>query len=255
MRADRTTRSPRPTGFTLVELLVVIAIIAMLATLGGYGIMRGRRSANVSASQAMLKSIEMGLEQFKNDTGDYPISYASTGPVPICRNPATAVDRWTGAQWLAQGMLGLADEDPAGNPNADGAPGAGFRLIRRGRVYGPYIDAENTETRLINGIPVMLDSFGNPMLYYRFDETNGRYWGRHNDLDDPNEALDLDDAIEGPGGPSADTDINAYAKRGGDNFVRRDYLICSQGPDGLWYSTIQTGGGWSSDDDDLTNME
>ncbi|NLF33286.1 MAG: prepilin-type N-terminal cleavage/methylation domain-containing protein [Planctomycetes bacterium] len=242
MKADLTFRPNRPTGFTLIELLVVVSIIALVATLGAYGVMRARRSMQMASAQTMLKGIQAGLETFRNDTGDYPTSY---GPSPICRTPDTPADRWTGAHWLAQAMLGLADEDANNRDNADLAPGPGFRLIARGRVFGPYIDVEHARTRMIDGVPVLLDTYDHPILYYRFDAAAGQYRADDNNLDNPGDG----DDILGP------PDVNVYARRGGSDFLRRDYLICSPGPDGLWFCPGESGGTWGSDDDDFNNLE
>lgn len=59
-------------GFTLVELLVVISIIAILAglTLGTAGFVQNR--AAVGRAQGEVAAIELSLERYKIDNGDYP---------------------------------------------------------------------------------------------------------------------------------------------------------------------------------------
>ena len=59
-------------GFTLVELLVVIAIIGVLAGMGsqmmGYSIRKG----NISAAESEIQRLNLGVESFQLDHGDYP---------------------------------------------------------------------------------------------------------------------------------------------------------------------------------------
>lgn len=252
MRADRTIRRPLSTAFSLLELLVIIAIIALLSAIGGIGIMTGQRAARTEASRTILKTIETGIETFKNDLGDYPISHTSVNSsLPLCLNPrqpigdpptnhplpALPTGEWTGAQWLAQAMLGLADDEHDGNKkNADMKPGPGFRVAHRGAVYGPYIDADKAQKEKVNGVPVLLDGFKRPILYYRFDEAQQAYVDDHN-----------------TGGPP---DIKVYAGQGGASLIRRDYILCSPGDDGLWFCPgTDPDDGWGAEDDDIHNLE
>jgi prepilin-type N-terminal cleavage/methylation domain-containing protein len=64
----------RPAGFTLVELLVVLAILALLLTFGLRGFQGWKEQGAIAATQARLASLELLLESYKNDRGDYPSS-------------------------------------------------------------------------------------------------------------------------------------------------------------------------------------
>jgi type II secretion system protein G len=67
-------------GFTLIELLVVIAIIGILASLalGNFNSAQGR--ARDAERKNDLKIVRDGLEQFRIDTGSYPVSTNTTVP-------------------------------------------------------------------------------------------------------------------------------------------------------------------------------
>ena len=63
--------------FTLVELLAVIALIVILSTLGFGVYSYAKGKARESATEALLKQIEAGLESFHTKNGYYPKSAAS----------------------------------------------------------------------------------------------------------------------------------------------------------------------------------
>ncbi|OHB61175.1 MAG: hypothetical protein A2167_04930 [Planctomycetes bacterium RBG_13_46_10] len=91
----------RGTGFTLVELLTVLFIIGALVGILIPALNTVRRIAKEAKQKAQLTTIEMALEAFKNDYGDYPPSDwwapppASTGPQDYC-----------GAQKLSEALVG-----------------------------------------------------------------------------------------------------------------------------------------------------
>ncbi len=66
-------------GFTLIELLVVITIIGILATIFFGTFTASQRQARDSQRKFDLKNIQAALEQYKADTGNYPITYAPPG--------------------------------------------------------------------------------------------------------------------------------------------------------------------------------
>lgn len=60
--------------FTLIELLAVVALIAVLSALGFGGYSYAKGKARESATEALLKQIEAGLENFHTKNGYYPKS-------------------------------------------------------------------------------------------------------------------------------------------------------------------------------------
>jgi type II secretory pathway pseudopilin PulG len=83
-------------GLTLVELLTVLAIIATLVAVLVPALNTVRRIAKETKQKAQLTTIELALEAFKNDYGDYPPSNWF--------NPPT-VD-YCGAQKLTEALVG-----------------------------------------------------------------------------------------------------------------------------------------------------
>jgi prepilin-type N-terminal cleavage/methylation domain-containing protein len=62
-------------GFTLIELLVVVAIIAILASIVLANLETSRKKTRDSRRKSDIKQIQVALELYSNDNGDY----ASTG--------------------------------------------------------------------------------------------------------------------------------------------------------------------------------
>lgn len=77
---------PRRHGFTLVELMVVIGIISLLIAIALPAFSAARTAARRAATEAMIRVIDTGVEQFHADTalgGAYPPSaFANVDPGP-----------------------------------------------------------------------------------------------------------------------------------------------------------------------------
>lgn len=61
-------------GFTLIELLVVISIIGVLIALSIFGLQGARQATRDGKRKADLELIRSGLEIYKSDCNDYPLS-------------------------------------------------------------------------------------------------------------------------------------------------------------------------------------
>jgi len=122
----------RKTGFTIVELLTVIAIIATLVALLVPALNSVRRVARQAKQKAQFTTIELALEAFKNDYGDYPPSDWWAPP------PATTGRRdYCGAQKLTEALLGwdLRGFHPESDFRADGRDDEGTF------IYDPCVPA------------------------------------------------------------------------------------------------------------------
>jgi prepilin-type N-terminal cleavage/methylation domain-containing protein len=89
-------RFSRMFGFTLVEVLAAVAIIAILISLIIPALSMVQRSADMAKQRAQFHSIEIALEAFRADFGDYPRS-VDTGLM---------VQAYPGAMKLAEAVIG-----------------------------------------------------------------------------------------------------------------------------------------------------
>jgi len=65
-------------AFTLVEMLTVIIIIGLLATLMLVAFGRARRNVRGSTVKADIKQIDMALERYRTEYGEYPPDFVGT---------------------------------------------------------------------------------------------------------------------------------------------------------------------------------
>ncbi|HPS55934.1 MAG TPA: type II secretion system protein, partial [Sedimentisphaerales bacterium] len=61
-------------GFSVVELITVITIVSILVSLLLPGISMVRTLAKNTQQKAQFATLELGIEAFKNDFGQYPES-------------------------------------------------------------------------------------------------------------------------------------------------------------------------------------
>jgi prepilin-type N-terminal cleavage/methylation domain-containing protein len=148
-------------GFTMVEMLVVLGIIALLVGLLLPAVSAVKNIAKETKQKAQFTAIEMALDAFKNDYGDYPPSDSSSH---VARGNA---NDYCGAQKLAEALLGwdLLGFHPktawrADGLDADGGAGSYDPLKTRdadgdgvpdtlGERKGPYLElATNSAFKL-----------------------------------------------------------------------------------------------------------
>ncbi len=161
----------RAGGFTLIELLVVVAIISMLVGLLSVGLRKTKIIATNLRQKSIFHSMEIGLELFAKDFGDYPDS-------TVLPN-ATSDKQVCGAQHLVEALVG---RDEAGLEPRTGWYAPNDALYQpslpsdfydstsedsRNRRKGPYVELKYTEVLTIyeiwqgnNGDSKIYDSQG-----------------------------------------------------------------------------------------------
>ncbi|MDD5351506.1 MAG: prepilin-type N-terminal cleavage/methylation domain-containing protein [Chthoniobacteraceae bacterium] len=134
-------------GFTLVELLVVISIITILAGLTLSTVSYAQNKAARDLAKAEIAGLEVGLESYKADNGDYP---RSSNPPGYDDNAAEALD---------------AANNP-GDPGSTGSPNATYAKATRALYIGLSGD-----TNLDGNVTVAGDSTDGttkPKVYFNF---------------------------------------------------------------------------------------
>jgi len=132
-------------GFTLIELLVVVGIIGLLVSIMVPAVQVAMARAKDQVVRAQLASIELGLNLFKGDFGDYPSSYDAVRP---------------GAQLLSDAMAG------------QNLKGYEYNVNGNPMQKDPYITVGDIEfkdfspTGPTEASYVMKCKWGEPILYY-----------------------------------------------------------------------------------------
>ncbi len=194
----------------MVEILVVVGIIALLTGMLIPAVTMVKKAAKEAKQKAQFAAIELGLEAFKSDFGDYPPS----DPYTWEENTPSTLQNTAGALKLAEAMLG---RDLLGVH-----PDTGFRVDGTNRWE--YVDTASPPTTHA------------PTTYNFYDRTNTmeveKRKGRYVEIDVANPAF-LNDAVG-----TAGSDLNAAADcpilgdvfGKGKEFVRNNTRIRSGRP-------------------------
>jgi prepilin-type N-terminal cleavage/methylation domain-containing protein len=142
-------------AFTLPEILTVIVIIAIMVGILMPALSMVKKLAKDTKQKAQLASIEMALNLYRNDFGDYPPSH---GWKPTGDNNDYS---YCGAQTLAEAMFGqdLLGFHPDSVYRADGLEQAGGTPNGSGDLYPDDLDPANNDEDRKN-----LDSRKGPYL-------------------------------------------------------------------------------------------
>ncbi|MHB1158138.1 MAG: type II secretion system protein [Phycisphaerales bacterium] len=212
-------------AFTLVELLVVIAIIALLLGILIPAVSHARRNAEISATNQSMNNASLGIKTYHNDFNAYPPSDngVMTGSNKTFGVTNSSMSAWTGAELLAQALVGMLPD--TGSPS-DNHTGPGWAKPPNSKVYGPYL---STGAHGIKATPttntgayVLSDSWDQSIQYYRANAgaTSTTLWGSSN-----NRFLTIDNnltPIIAPNQSPADASVLQSAK----------FLLLSIGSDG-----------------------
>jgi len=243
--------SGRRPGFTLIELLTVIMIITMLVGIALPSLLELRKQFMRTESLSYIRQIQGGIGLYYADFGPKDPNSTQGYPPSSASVAGSAFSGWQGREILCFLLLGYADD--AGNdggPNLsnftqdDGFNGPGFRLAQGGQVYGPYVSERlprRYETEHSRSRFVFVDAFDNPFHYYLSIPYSVP----------PQYSSGDDDYGPGTGGKGS---FDKYAKKppGFTEFYRRDFILCSPGPDHEW--GFKTDGNPDPTSDDITNF-
>jgi len=228
-------------AFTLIEVLTVVLIISLLVAILLPSLKRAKDAARLGASKTSVNMIDAAVEMFENDHNELP---PSTGGGAWPSGNGSWPNGWKGAELICLLLTGYAD-DPGSGGNPDGTPssanmedddgkaGFGFRLNRRGKVYGPYNGTEklavgdsnagNTYGTPSKAAKVFVDAFDNPILYYEYRDTAGT----PNDISDDEYVPGDNAGVYTSGDPTTDYLNNAAN-------VRKDFILVSLGTASAW---------------------
>jgi prepilin-type N-terminal cleavage/methylation domain-containing protein len=162
-------------AFTLPELMTVMVIIAILVGILVPALSQVKKLAKETKEKAQIGSIEIGIELYKNDFGEYPPSHGWKPP------PADTNDYiYCGAQTLAEGMFG---QDLLGfHPDS---------------VYRADGWKKNGTTSADDLYPAPFDPVGNPDHKKNLEARKGAYLDRTNiDVFTPRQIFDRNTSAE-----------------------------------------------------------
>ena len=129
----------RVRGFTLLELLVVMVIIGLLAGYVGPRYFSQIGKSEVKAARAQIDGLEKALDQYRLDTGHYPLS--EQGLQALMERPSND-DKWAGPY-----LKKAVPPDPWGRPYVYRQPGehGEFDLYSYGKDGQPGGNGEDAD--------------------------------------------------------------------------------------------------------------
>jgi prepilin-type N-terminal cleavage/methylation domain-containing protein len=143
-------------GFTLLEVLTAMAIVALMIGLLIPAIGMIQKSAQTVKQRAQFHAIDVSLEAFRMDVGDYPPSNYTLDSNP---SPTTGgTDGYCGAQKLAEALIGMdgfgfhpksqwrTDELEALDTNGDGNIDT-YNPLYYGRTAAPTLESQAQNVR------------------------------------------------------------------------------------------------------------
>lgn len=161
-------------AFTLIEMLVVITIIGILVALMIPAISAFKKTGRNAAIKTQMGSIQTALSAYGSDhRSEIPPSYGTAQPMfGLGTNQLTD---WSGAEMLAQALVGPLPEVASGGIPGDGKS-LGFKAPG-GKSSGPYLELKEGTIRArgdrdVDGILDMDEFWVDP-------EVAEPYEGRH----------------------------------------------------------------------------
>lgn len=154
-------------AFTLIELLVVILILALLSTIAVGVFTTQVERARVAAAQATISTLELGVERYQIDVGEYPPS--GSGPIPYSQPSGfsgnTAYDGCGYLQVCLVSSLSGKSTQPA-SVRWQG-PYVTVKNMNLGDISGIRVDDPSRTVAVAAGQVQILDPYQSPYRYVR----------------------------------------------------------------------------------------
>jgi len=212
-------------AFTLMELLVVVLILGLLATMAVGVYTTQVERARYAAARTTIATLDLAINRYQLDTGDWPPSGSLTNPGSAEGIPFEGNGRLQ--QALTHGLF-----DPATTSSAAArwqGPYISVQDIQLGDFFGNPIDTSSTT--VLAGDVQILDPWHSP---YRYVRSNGS----------ADDNYTVNSATKLPAtNPYAATDIY---------YNPTTFQIVSKGPNGI--TNAAASNAYGTDTDDVTNF-
>jgi prepilin-type N-terminal cleavage/methylation domain-containing protein len=198
--------SRKHTGFTLIELLVVIAIVGILMVIVYVNFDQSRKSSRDKIRQTTLADLQLAIEQFKSQNGQYP-----------ARGCGTAT------QWATS-------DTTFGAVNTDVATGS--MSIRVCAQTQPFIGSGLTPS-FITDLPEVTEQTGRSFMYFVNSDRSAYKLVAFNAIESPaNQFISY-----------TDTKKFAACPAQCQNFAQKNQLLCGDAmPHPTTYAVYSVGG-------------
>lgn len=216
-------------AFTLLELLVVVLILGLLSTIAVGVYTRQVERAKVATARATMSAIELAIERYQIDTGDYPPS--GTGTLPYTPGGATYVGNGYLQAALMTSLSGSSSRPLS--PRWQG-PYLTAKNEILGDLSGVRVDDPNRTSVIAPGQLQILDPWQSPYRYVRSRSLV---------------SLDDSDNYDQNGGTRLPSNHPFAATE--TYYNPNTFQIVSMGPDG---QTDTSAGNFGTDSNDVTNF-